>query len=143
MPETPIDPRDLEIGQYVAFSCYHPTDQLTYEGKITGIVDYSTARQLEADLIPYHREVNKLVADLAPYSTLTYLILEYTQGLDEEMKTLRVVRAREWIDPATIIVYTPDTYFDVRIYNLTRKLEGNTVIELLRSHGYVTTLVNS
>ena len=71
MPTNVIDPRDLDIGQYVAFGCYHPTDQLTYEGKITGIVDYSTARQIEADLIPYHREVNKLVADLPPYSTLT------------------------------------------------------------------------
>ncbi len=142
MPSTPINPYDLKIGQYVAFSCRHPTDQLTYEGKIVGIVDYSTARQLEADLVPYHREVSKLISTLSSYSTLTYLILEYTQSQDEDFKTLRVVRALDWIDPATIIIFEPTASFDVRIFNRKRATEGNTVVELLRSHGYIATLVN-
>lgn len=129
-----ISASSLQIGQYVSFTCRHPTDQNTYDGKIVGIVGYDIAKTVEGDLIPYHREVEKVVTNIQPYSTLTYLIIEYSQS---NQSGLKLVRAREWIDESSITVYNPDTSFDIRIYNMSRDNYGQVVLDLLKSNGFV------
>lgn len=135
MAATIIDPSTLKIGQYVSFQCRHPTDQQTYEGKIVAISTYDIAKNVEADLIPYYREVAKIVTDLAPYSTLNYLVLQYKQSDDQQ--PLTVVRAVEWIDPATVNILDPDATFDIRIFNRSKETDLQQILDLLQAHGYL------
>lgn len=135
MAATIIDPQSLTVGQYVSFTCKHPTDQQTYEGRIVGITTYDIVKMIEADLIPYYREVAKVIPDLAPYNTLKYLVLQYKQS--DELTNLTVVRAVEWIDPASVNILNPDAQFDIRIYNRDRAVDGQQILDLLKAHGYV------
>ena len=40
------DPNNLNVGQYVCFSCLHPTDQNIYEGKVIGKVTFDIAKTI-------------------------------------------------------------------------------------------------
>lgn len=140
MATTIISPDTLKVGEYVSFTCFHPTDQQVYEGKIVGIASYDIAKNIEADLIPYYREVAKVVTDLAPYSTLKYLVLQYSNGDPDQVLT--IVRACDWIDPASVTVIDPDASFDIRIYNRKEDLDAQQVLDLLKSHGYTCSLLS-
>lgn len=135
-----IDPKTLEVGQYVSFSCKHPTDQTTYEGKIVGIMSYDIAKNVEPDLIPYYREVAKVIKTLEPYSTLKYLCLEYNQGGNIALK---LVRAIEWIDPATVKILDPDAHVTVKIYNVLKERDGDKILSLLGENGYLCSIVEN
>ena len=132
------DPNNLNVGQYVCFSCQHPTDQNIYEGKVIGKVTFDIAKTIEADLIPYYREVAKIVTNLPPYETLTYLVIEYSQG---ENSGLKLARAIEWIDPASLVVSDPDAYFDIRIFYRPPSFTVDETVDLLKSHGFVASLI--
>lgn len=129
-----VDLTALTMGTYISFNCKHPSDMTVYEGKIIGTgLSYQLAKILEGDLVPYHREVNKIITDLPPYAVLTYLSLEYQQS----GQTLQVVRAIEWIEPSSVKLITPDLHFDIRVYNRDVGIDGQLVIDLLSSHGYL------
>lgn len=133
MPDL-VDIKKLEIGTYISFTCIHPTDLTIYEGKIISPgLSYQLAKSLEGDLVPYHREVEKVIPDIPPYSTLVYLALEYQQN----GQPLQVVRAIDWIEKSSVKIIKPDLSFDVRIYNRDIGIDGQKVLDLLSSHGYI------
>jgi len=132
MPDI-IDLGTVELGTSLSFTCAHPTDITVYEGKLIGRSAYSMVKFIEGDLVPYYREVSKILTDLPPYTELTYLTLEYEQ----DGQTLTVVRAVEWINAASVKIINPNQSFNIRIYNREQGIDGQKVIDLLQSHGYV------
>lgn len=126
-----VNPNTLEIGQYVKFSCMHPTDQQTYEGKIVGVGYYDTVKHTEPDLIPYYREVAKVITDLPVITALRYYTIEYTQGGE----TLRTVRAAEWIDAGSLTLLDPSATFEIRIFNLNKEQHATEILNVLRERG--------
>jgi hypothetical protein len=128
-----VDLTTLPLGTNVSFTCVHPSDQTVYEGKIIGRGTYSLVRAIEGDLVPYYREVAKTLTSMAPYTELTYLTLEYQQ----DGQVMNVVRAIEWIAPASVKVINPKQSFNITVYNREKEIDGQTVIDLLQSHGFV------
>lgn len=133
-----VDPNTLAVGQVVTFTCYHPTDLTKYEGTIVGISSFGIVNMLEGDLVPYHQEVLKIVPTLNPIEKLKFVTLEYQQ----ENKTHRVSRALDWINVSSLTILETDQKFDIRIYDRPTS-ETDQVLELLRSHGYLCSLLTT
>lgn len=136
MPDL-VDLNEVPLGTYISFTCNHPTDQTVYEGKLIGKSKYNMVKMIEGDLIPYHREVAKILTSMAPYTELTYVVIEYQQ----EDQTLTTARAIEWITPSSVKIINPVQSFDIRIYNREQGIDGQQVLDLLTAHGYVSGIV--
>lgn len=128
-----IDLNTLELGTYLSFTCAHPTDLTVYEGKLIGRSTYAMVKFVDGDVVPYHREVAKVLTSIPPYTELIYLILEYEQ----DGQKLQVVRAIDWINASSIKIINPTQSFDIRVYNREKGIDGQRVIDLLQSHGYI------
>jgi len=133
-----VNPSTLKVGQVVKFTCDHPTDISTYQGTIVGISNYSIVKMLETDLIPYHSEVAKRRPSIKPITELSFITLEYVQN---EL-VHRVSRAMEWIQESSVVVLESGHRFDIRIYDRDSS-EATDIIQLLESHGYIASLVES
>jgi len=133
-----MNPATIQVGQTVKFTCDHPTDVSTYQGRVIGISNYSIVKMLETDLVPYHAEVAKRRPSIKPITELSFITLEYVQN----SLVHRVSRAIEWIQESSVVLLESGHKFDIRIYDRNSS-EATTIIQLLESHGYIASLVES
>lgn len=134
MPIVNLD--TLEVGDTISFRSVNQLDNVLWQGTITGICSYDIVQNLREDLLPYYREVKKVVHTMAPVEQLTYFTLKYKQG----DKTGRLVMAKDWIEPTSVQKIVINNYFDIRIYDLDAA-QAQTILDLLTSNNFKSALV--
>lgn len=130
-----VDINSLQLNQQISFKTQHMSDNTVYEGIIVGFYTYDVAKTYY-DLVPYYQVVKKSLPNIAPIETLTYFMLQYTQG---DKKAIFVC-AKEWVLLSSLKIIELNQKFDIRIYNQP-ETEVQTILELLQSHGYSCTRV--
>ena len=134
MPIVNLD--TLEVGDVISFRSVNQLDNVLWQGTITGICSYDIVQNLREDLLPYYREVKKVIHDMAPVEQLTYFTLKYRQG----EKTGRLVMAKDWIEPTSVQKIVINNHFDIRIYDLD-STQAQTILDLLTSNNFKSALV--
>ena len=118
---------DAKIGDIVSFTTKHPTDNNIYQGTITGIGMYDTAKNI-ADLVPYYQRVRTEI-DLDPIEDLIYFVIQYTQ----DGKVTKSVFANDYVKDLEFVEI--DKQYDIRIYDKCYE-DVITAVELLKAKGY-------
>ncbi len=126
----------LQVGDTITFRSVNPLDNVLWQGTITGICSYDIVQNLRGDLLPYYREVKKIIHTMLPVDQLTYFTLKYTQG----DKSGILVMAKDWIEPSSVQKIVINNYFDIRIYDLD-EAQAQTILDLLTANNFKSALV--
>ena len=121
---------ELKIRQKITFKCLNASDPVQYTGIIEGISSYSGVKD-RTDLLPYYQGVKKSIPTMSPIEELSYFVIR----IEQAGKSTTIVRAKEWIDPASLSIVSTTSNVDIRVYGRTTE-EATAIIELLNSHGY-------
>lgn len=133
-----VDLDTLVVGDTISFKSVNPTDNVLWEGMITGICAYSVVANMQTDLIPYYQAVKKVSSTQLPIDELTFFTLKIMQN----GKASTLVMAKAWIEPTSVQKIEIDKSFDIRIYDLDAT-NSTTIINLLVSNGFKVGLVES
>ena len=131
-----LDVNDLAVGDTISFTSINPTDNVLWQGTITGICSYDIVQNMRDDLVPYYRAVKKVLHTMEPIDKLQYFTIRYNQG----EKVGRLIMAKDWIEPSSIQRIILNEYFDIRIYDLPKE-DAQTILNLLQAHGFKNSLV--
>ena len=131
-----VDLNELVVGDTISFTSINPTDNVLWQGTITGICSYDIVQNMRDDLVPYYRAVKKVLHTMEPIDKLQYFTIRYTQG----EKIGRLIMAKDWIEPSSIQKIILNEYFDIRIYDLPKD-QAQTIVNLLQANGFKNSLV--
>lgn len=116
---------NFDIGSIIQFRTRNQYDQNIYQGTVTGFIRSTLAQKLNRDIAVYHLNVSKTFTELTDMADQEFFTL--TSASEEE-----VPFAKDWIDPATMVLVSVVDYRDFRIYVLDADVP--TVQNLLTIH---------
>lgn len=126
-----INLNTLAVGDTIAFRSANPLDNVQWQATITGICSYDVVQNLREDMLPYYREVKKVIPTMNPIDQLTYFAMKYFQ----DGKVARLVMAMDWIEPSSVQKIELNSYFDIRIYDLSDD-HAQIILDLLAANNF-------
>lgn len=136
MPE--LDVTQIKVGDHLKFKTINSRDLVHWEGRVVSILGYEDAVTQE-DVLPYYWETKKSCPELTIPEELTYFKIRVFENSDTNKRIFRIF-ALQYIDVSTLRIN--DIYNDItiKVYSVP-DAEHSTIINLLKSHGYVAKVI--
>lgn len=126
---------DIKVGHNIRFKSINPHDNTVWNGIVTAICNYKTAKAF-SDVDAYYADIRRVNPSFATKEELRYLILDVTENNDTSVTR---VFALEWMDPDTLkLINIEDTYRDIRIYNISEQ-EITNMLSYIAQQGFTCT----
>jgi len=100
---------NFEPGSTIQFRTRNQYDPNIYQGTVSGTCTYGLAQKLNKDIAVYHLNVAKTVPDITDLADQDFFTL--TTTVEENIPF-----AKEWVDPASIVLVSSTDYTDFRLY---------------------------
>ncbi len=118
------------VNQTVTFTSKNPTDSITYQGVIQGIVTVPIAEMYGADLLSYTAAVQRIDSTVGAFDSLNYFLITLANG---QTTPSTIAFANEWISSFSVVENT--TVYNLNVFDIPANGVA-AIITLLKSNNY-------